>query len=350
MSAVNPTRMRLINEVAMALVLTVAGVLVWGQLRHTNMLTQERVALDSYIDGSVARPFAYRALLPQIMRAINTITPAWAAPKLDQLGRRIAYSNPQDKYPRDIIWLAALQFASLVGYALVGASLFNTLLSRERPWSRELVAAALLVLLLPIVFKGLGHIYDFTVLFFMACLLWAMARERRGLYLLLFAASCLNKETTILMSVAFAAVFFRRMAPTPYAMMLATQGAIFLAIYAALRITYKGNPGSGMEMHLHEQFAYYSSHLRNGYILALFCVAVILLLLLLTFRWHQKPQFLRRAAVMIAPQLALVFYGAAPGEVRNLYEIVPLISMLMLCSVESICHGPGRRSITGLVG
>lgn len=348
MSAVPSTRTRLINGVALVVVLLVAAVLVGGQLLRTNMLTQGRVSLDSYIDGEVSRPFAYRVLLPHIMRGINAVTPAWAASNLDRLGGRIAQSGPENKYPRAIVWLAALQFASLIGYALVGATLYSTPRSRERLWSHWIVAPALLLFLVPIVYKGLGHIYDFTVLFFMTCLLWAMAGRRHVLYLLVFAASCLNKETTILMSVAYAAVFFRRMVFPRYAMMLAAQIAVFLAIYAPLRMAYKDNPGSGMEVHLHEQFAYYSSHLSNGYILVVFSIAIVLFLLLLTFRWNEKPQFLRRAAVMIVPHMALVFYGAAPGEVRNLYEIVPLISMLILCSVESICHIPWQRSVEGL--
>jgi hypothetical protein len=283
------------------------------------------------------------------MRGINAVTPAWVASNLDQLGRRIAQSGPENKYPRAIVWLAALQFASLIGYALVGATLYSTVLPRERLWSQWIVAPTLLLFLVPVVYKGLGHIYDLTVLFFMTFLLWAMATKRHVLYLVVFAASCLNKETTILMSVAYAAVFFRRMVFTRYAIMLAAQIAIFVAIYMPIRMAYKDNPGSGMEVHLHEQFAYYKSHLSNGYVLAIFSIAIALFLFLLTFRWNEKPQFLRRAAVMIVPHMALVFYGAAPGEVRNLYEIVPLISMLILCGVESIYHRPWQGSVKSTV-
>jgi hypothetical protein len=62
-----------------------AAVLERAQLLDTNMLTQERVSLDDYIDGTVSRPFAYRVLLPQILRGINAVTPASAAADLDRL-------------------------------------------------------------------------------------------------------------------------------------------------------------------------------------------------------------------------------------------------------------------------
>ena len=325
------------SAAVLIVVVLLAAMLERAQLLDTNMLLQERVGLDDYVDGTVPRPFAYRILLPQILRGINAVTPAAAIDQLDRLGARIGRSGPYDIYPRDVVWLAVLQFASLIGYALVGASLYNALGSRERSWRQWIVAPVLLLFLVPIVHKGLGHIYDFTSLFFMAWLLWAMAGRRHALYLLVFAVSCLNKETTLLMSVAYAAVFFRRMETGRYVAMLAAQFAIFLAIHVPIRVIYKDNPGSGIQVHWHEQIPYYVSRLNNGYLLAIFSIAVVLLLALLAFRWNEKPQFLRRASLMIAPHMALFVYGAAPGEVRNLYEIVPLISMLILCSVASIC-------------
>jgi hypothetical protein len=341
------------NGVGLCVFLLVALALVAGQLLRTNMLTEERTTLDSYIDGTAPRPFAYRALLPAIMRGINGLTPAVAQPALDRLGERIAgfgmtrwkvQTGPQNKYPRDILWLGVLQFASLVGYGVVTASLYLELCG-EADWNRWTVASAVLLFVAPIVLRGLGHIYDMTVLFFMACLLRAMACERNLVYLLVFAVSCVNKETTILISIAFAAVFFRRMEMPRYVVMLAVQLVVFVAIYVTLRVMYSHNPGSGVEVHWREEFGYYRSHLRNVYSIGIFLIAIILFLFLVTFRWSSKPRFLRRAALMTVPQMALFFYGAAPGEVRSLYEILPLISLLMLTTVASISHTPRQRAV-----
>jgi hypothetical protein len=341
------------NGVGLAAFLLVALALVAGQLLRTNMLTERHVTLDSYIDGTAPRPFAYRALLPAIMRGINAVTPASAQPALDRLGERIAglgmtrwriQTGPQNKYPRDIFWLGLLQFASIVGYGLVAASLYLELCG-EAGGNRWAVATAMLLFVAPIVFKGLGHIYDMTVLFFMACLLRAMASERFVLYLLVFAVSCVNKETTILMSIAFATVFFQRMETHRYVAMLAAQVVIFLAIYLTLRTMFIQNSGTSMEVHWHEEFGYYRSHLRNIYIIGIFCVAIILFLFLLTFRWSSKPPFLRRASLMIVPEMALFFYGGGLGEVRALYDILPLLSMLMLSSVASIFRIPPSGAV-----
>lgn len=335
-------------------VVFLAAILTGGQVLRTNMLSQERTSLDSYIEGDAWRPFAYRTFLPQIMRGINAVTPAPAVAPLDEFGLRIAgygmtgweiKSGPENKYPRDIVWLAALQFASLIGYALVGASLYASL-SRGPAWRGWAIAPVLLLFLVPIVNRGLGHIYDFTVLFFIMCLLRAMVSERHGLYLIVFAVSCVNKETTIFMSVAYAAVFLGRMAFFRYAMMLAAQFAIFLVIYGILRSAFGSNPGNGLEVHLYEQIPYFKSHLNDVSVVTIFCIASVVLLFLITFRWGTKPQFLRRASVMILPFMAIVLYGAAPGEVRNLYEIVPLVSMLIVSSVESVCRIFWPREMT----
>ena len=346
MSAVRSTKNSLRNGLGLAVFLLVALALVAGQLLRTNMLTEGYTALDSYIDGTAPRPFAYRALLPEIMRGINAVTPASAQAALDRLGERIAgfgmtrwkiRTGPQNRFPRDIFWLGVLQFASVVGYGLVSGSLYSAICG-EANGNRWAIATAMLLFVAPIVLRGLGHIYDMTLLFFMSCLLRAMASERHMLYLLIFAVSCVNKETTILMSVAFAAVFFQRMETPRYVAMLAAQLVVFLAIYLILRVIFLHNPGSGVEVHWHEEFGYYRSHLRNGFMVAIFFIAIALFFILLTFRWSSKAPFLRRAAVMIVPQMALVLYGAAPGEVRNLYEILPLISMLMLSSAASMWH------------
>lgn len=350
--------MKLSKVSAVVAVVLVAAILTGYQVLGTNMLSQERTWLDSYVDGEAWRPFAYRAFLPQILRGINAVTPTAAEAPFNRLGLRIAgygmtgweiKSGPQNKYPRDIVWLAALQFASLIGYALVGASLYRSLCRGQasRDW---MIAPTLLLFLVPIICKGLGHIYDFTVVFFIVCLLRAMVSERHALYLFVFAVSCVNKETTIFMSVAYAAVFFRRIAFFRYAMMLAAQFAIFLVIYSLLRTAFAANPGIGLEVHLYEQIPYFEGHLSSVFASVIFCVASVVLLIFLTFRWRTKPQFLRRAAVMILPVLAVVLYGAAPGEVRNLYEIVPLLSMLILCSVESMYRIHWPRPATTFAG
>jgi hypothetical protein len=124
------TRTKLVSVFALLTVLLVALQLVGTQMFHTPMLHEKRVSLDYYIDGQAARPFAYRILIPELLRGIDAVTPKSVGSALDELAIRITNlstyggpirSGPEHRYPRAIVWLAAIQLACLLGYALVGS-------------------------------------------------------------------------------------------------------------------------------------------------------------------------------------------------------------------------------------
>lgn len=327
--------------------LATAALLVGAQVLHTQMLMEERVSLDYYIEGAASKPFAYRVLIPKALQSLDVITPHSMAPVFDRLGERIvalgslsgnfpsavdarARSGPENKYPRAIFWLAALQFAALIGYALVGASLYATLFPASR-WC-PLIAPLLLLLLLPIVEQGIGHIYDFSVLLFVACLLRAMAGKRHLIYLAIFSAGCLNKETTVFVSLAYAAVFYGRMPVLRYALMLAAQASIFLLIYMSVRVSFADNLGADMEVRMHLQLEHYLRQPPSFY------ATVAVLAFSLSFRWNEKPLLLRQFMAMVPLHVILLLYAAYPGELRNWYESMPLLSMFFLRNAECICE------------
>jgi hypothetical protein len=340
------TKTILIRTVTVIVMLVGALLLVRFQILNTQMLREKRVSLDNYIDGEAHRPFAFRALIPLTLRAVNAVTPPSEVQVFDRWGLWIASlaplrsdaansdvtadvrSGPKNKYPCAIFWLAVIQFTCLIGYALVGSSLYRCLYPGTR-W-RPLVAPLLLLLLVVILQQGFGHIYDFAVLFLMASLLRLMVSERHILYLLVFSVSCFNKETTVLMSVAYAAVFFRRMPMPRYIYMLSAQGAIFLLIYMSLRAVFADNPGADVEVWIQHQLEYYLRRPPAYYVI------VATAAFILTFRWNEQPLFLRRSMVMIVPHLMLWLYGANPGELRAWYDSMPLLSMFLVRNAEFI--------------
>ena len=316
------------------------------QLINTQMLKEDRVSIDSYVDGTASRPFAYRVLIPKILRAITAVTPPQAANVLDRWGKEITKSRefhgfalfsaesgipsgPENKYPQAIFLLAVLQFACLVGYGLIGSSLYASLFPSTS--FRAIAAPMLLMLVYPIITFGVGHIYDFSVLLLNASLLLAMSYRRHALYLILFTVACFNKETTLLIVLAYAAVLYRRLPFPAYAFMLAAQLAIFLAIYISTRVIFSGNAGKAMEIWLFHQAGWYW---HRPLIFFLVASAVVFIV---SFRWNEKPAFLRRSMMVVPVHLALFLYAAFPGEWRNFYEIVPILSMFVLRNVEFMC-------------
>jgi len=322
-------------------VLALALLLVRAQLVRTGMLNDEHAPIDKLIEGTASKPFAYRILVPKTLNAIDAMTPASADQLMDSWGVRVATlgslrgsapdaatSATQFQYPRAIFWLFLLQLTAVIIYAFVCAALYKGLFP-SASWRHFAAPLSLLPPLL-IVQQGVGHIYDFTALCFMALLLNAMRSEKHGLYLLLFALSCLNKETTILASFAYAAVFYQRMPTGRYIAMLGAQVAIFLLSYALVRMAYADNPGPSMVVWIQHQAGYFLRQPIWYYFI------VLLIGFLLTYRWNEKPEFLRRAALMVVPHLALVIYAAMPGELRNSYESLPLLSMFLIRNIELI--------------
>ena len=73
-------------------------------------------------------------------------------------------------------YLDAILVISLIAYAIVGQRLWVRLFPESR--HPDLVPIGLLALLLPFIAEHHGHIYDFSVLFFMMTLLYMIVTER----------------------------------------------------------------------------------------------------------------------------------------------------------------------------
>lgn len=317
------------------------GLLVVLQLFRTNMLSEARTSLDLYLDGEAHRPFAYRVLVPTALRGLDNLTPAIISSQLDQIAIRVesatgTVAGITNEHPRAILWLVPILTLSLIGYLLAGSALYSELF----PGSESLgcLGTVQLAILLPFLGQKLGHIYDFTVLFFMMMLLLAMHLGKRTLYFTVFIFACLNKETAILAVFAYGAVYWGKIPLRRWIFDISCQLLIFAIVYGTVRWIYQDNPGRGMEPWLFEQFPYYRDHIVRFFVFAALGVWLV-------FRLPECPSFLRRAAVaMIAPQVVLVLLGAKPGEVRNLYEILPIISIVVMRDAE-IAIGRLRRRL-----
>src|SRR5690606_8868623 len=136
----------------------------------------------------------------------------------------------------------------------------------------------------------------------------------------------LNKETTILVAISWAAVYFGRMPLGRFIQMLALQIVIFLTIYGSLRFYFHHSPGSPTEFHLAQQLSYYLMQAPA------FHITTLMILFLISFRWSEKPEILRWASLSLIPHLLLYLIFANPGETRNWYEALPLLNAFFLCN------------------
>ena len=324
-----------------ALLLGLSLVLTHAQMTHTTMLVEERVKLERYMDETAPRPFIFRVLVPRIIHGLKATIP-------DTVGRPIADRVVVPLLPRSLVnsadrvthfYLAGILVLSLIGYALVAGRLYLRLFpGLHYP---EAVPVGMLALLLPFVAGNVGHIYDYTLLFFMVSLWYAIATHQHFLFLGLFTVSCFNKETTVFAAIAYACYFVDRISWKALIPMVLTQGVIFSLIYLSLRHHYAGNPGRNVENWTASQFAWLGRQTFADYLSWLGGI------LLVAYHWPDKPLVMRRTAWVLVPHLCLVVTSAFPGEVRNLYESVPLLSLFVLRNIQELVGGSGSPTCFG---
>jgi hypothetical protein len=274
------------------------GVLCW--FLYSFNWDYPRTSLQGMLEGTAHRPFVTRALVPLVARIITELLPVGA---------------------REVV--SALMFLSLLGFVWALRHLAHTFW----PPSARLDAALLLSLLgqAPLMF-AYRMIYDFTTLFLFTLCLALMARERWAAFLAVYAVSCVNRETTVLIPAVFLAVCYDRLPVRRLAALAVAQAIIFLAIRGALTWQFRDNPGGNFEFSLFFQLLIYAHMPLESAAHALLAAAA---LMLVVYGFRRKPRFLRRAFIVLAPALlALYLLFGNPWEIRAFYELYPVSFLL----------------------
>jgi hypothetical protein len=302
----------------------------WIWLKDPGLERNWTEPVAKLLDGSAAKPYVYRALIPSLARLLMPLVPEGVKRALADWpthSRLVATCFQDFKWEAahavDYFVLGALSFAFLVGFVLAQRALFRALYDGP-PHAAD--ALSLLSLFgLQLFFVYCSYVYDFPALFFFTLALWLMARERHYLYLVTFAVALFNKETTILLAVLFAVVFFRTMERRRYLVLLGAQVALFFVSRQILGHFYGGNRGEFSTWHLYDHNMTYAVLRMTPGTLA----AALLLTVAVAAHWSQKPLLLRRALLVILPPLVggAFFYGYF-DELRDFYEAYPAVTLL----------------------
>jgi hypothetical protein len=275
-----------------------------------------RCGLIELIDGTAFKPFVTRMLVPFLIKQMTIllpITPEAAA--------------------------SAVMYLSLIAFVFA----FRYLLAAF--WKPSIISDALTWLsilgLLPFMVSFSRAVYDFPTLFLFTLELGFLAHRRWKWFLIVFPVACLNRETSILLCLAFAVHYYPRMERRFFLKMLSGQGVSYILTRAYILLRFWDNPGGAFEWHLPDQIrvlsqipSVFETFAPLGLIALLFLVCGIAILFLMLFLWEEKPRLLRDAALVMVPPLALthLLFGM-PFEIRVFYEVYPVV--LLLC-VEPI--------------
>ncbi len=298
----------------------------------------ERAMFPEMIYGTAWKPFVYRTLIPSSVRIISEIIPVEVHTSLtkhagNSSSLKLIFEklNWESEYVTEYLIAMMLMYFCMIGFVFVFRKLFFEIYDSPL-WFANLISI-LLLFALPAMFQYYSYVYDFSTLFiFTSGLLFLKQRNWRYLLILFFIA-CFNKETIILLTLIFAIHFYKdeRISRKLYFQIIAVQLIIFTAVKILLYILFIYNPGSLVEFHLIDR----NYLIFNGYSLSTFVVLLIIFLTLFS-KWNEKPKFLKDAMWIAVPLIFLTFLLGFFDELRDYYEVFPIIVLLVAFNIAKI--------------
>lgn len=285
------------------------------------------------IRGAAFKPYVYRALIGWIVRYTVALWPGSlkdAAISVATHDRRLegllrATRFDPDYFPESVTAVAVM-FVSLLLFARAVRELFKTLYEAS-PLASEVVALVALIGL-QTMFNYQNYIYDFPTIALFSLGLQLLAQERFSAFFAVYLVGLFSKETVVLLAVVFVLNQWRVMAVKRFAGLSLALCAGFGASRLFLNFLYSRNLGE----YLLPQFVEHNLTLLHSYppsslvTAGLFAVVVF-------GHWGEKPIFARNALWIVAPLLASCLCFGFLDELRDYYEVYPVVVLLGAMSV-----------------
>jgi len=297
------------------------------------------------VDGTAARPFVYRVLLPGTVRcAVVGSETILDAAGIDKGGTPIssvgAFMLRRTKAPE---WTfehsytygmyAIAVFFCFLGYALLLRKLIKSFYPRYPSFISDF-APAIGVVIIPLVFfRYVSMVYDPMTLLMSALCLYLIAERYRVAYFLVLPLAMLSKETAILLPFVFVAREIRVTPRAKLAFLTACQIIICLAVRQLVVYLFRANPGESVVNQLHANLMIV--RMPGFYVKTL--VPLLPLAVLVAYAWKTKPEFLRRGFVIVAVLLVgLSLVVGVMGEMRVYYELYSFVFLLAVPAVVDV--------------
>lgn len=165
-------------------------------------------------------------------------------------------------------------------------------------------------------------------------------------YMGLFALATFNRETTLFLIPAFAAVFYGSMPAGQLGRALALQAGLFVLIQGALQWAFADNlnpsavvPGTAYEYHLTRNFAELANPLYLATFLARFAAGAYIPLLLLRSRVDPA---LGRA--LLAFGIPLLGFALMMGRIQELRIVIEVVPLLWLAALQVLAARPAAAA------
>jgi hypothetical protein len=288
------------------------------------------------IYGKAHKPFVYRTLLPTTARVLSIPVSDKLRNNLSefienniQLKKLFIKLKWEKELAVEYFLATVLMFLSLWGFSIVVRYLFKLFYEVNQLFSDSISLIALIGL--PPLFMYTSFVYDFPVLILYTLGLIFLYKQDWKFYLILFFFACINKETTILLTLVYYIYFKKLLKADLFNKLFAAQLVIFILVKVSLFFVYRDNPGSYVEIHLFD----HNLRLLTGYDLTLLA-SMSAIILLIFYKWKEKPEFLKKSLAAFIPLIILSLFLGYIDELRGYYELYPTVVILISYSIARI--------------
>jgi len=307
-----------------------ALLLAWYFVHLRYRLNQEfpLAPLQSFLDGTAHKPFQFRMLVPWLVAALRTVIPldVKALYQWIDVAAVLGLFYAFRYHLKSFFQGAAL---NVLPFALFYVLPWNYLLARDLP------------ILLP---------YDLAAVAFFALGLALLHRRKWSWYYPVFAIATLNRETMLFLTIIFAVMEYRRLPRGSYALHLAAQLGIWLAIKLVIGSVYAGNPGTSFEFyHVGTDVPHWRTNLEmlaTPQRLILFLSSFGFVWILIVAGWKRlRDPFTRKSLWAIPPFVLMIFAIGNLNEMRVYGELTPLVLTAALLIGAELTGETDRRQI-----
>ncbi|HYG45728.1 MAG TPA: hypothetical protein VEA17_22605 [Bordetella sp.] len=313
------------------------------------------LGLSYMVEGTAARPYVYRQLVPSMANALQALLPPSTVARVSERLSEPRRVNSRSGLAMRYAASEALQPAVTLRYHIVYYLTFMALVASlyvmrrlclvmgaSRPAATA--APAILALLMPFLLTEGGYFYDYTeMLFMMGAVLLAAHTDtaavvRVAALLLLSVLATWNKEAFFWFVPALYPLLRQRMARPSAAAATAALLLVCGCVYLAMRWRYAGNPGSTVDFQLWDSLRFYldpGNWLRTestyGVLLPRgFSIVTVLVIVGVAYQaWHRLSAAMRQHALAaLAINVPLFVLFCSPGEMRNLSMLYPTFLVL----------------------
>lgn len=316
-----------VQRLILALAYVALVCVLFGAMLEVGTLGREpREQLAQLALGEAHRPFQLRVLVPWLARSLAHVIPGAAVRALPSAFAPAIARAGGGGLGVSVLTLLA---ASLAGF--VGA--FHVLLRRSvadlEPMSAHAYTFLAALGLVPFLFWS--HPYDLPTLLLFTLAALAQLGGRRDLFGVVFVLACLNKETAVLLLVP--ALLDRRL-PEGRSRFVGSLALVYVATQFGLRMLYRHNAGTAIEVHLAENVRAAASMPLSIVVTAVLFGGVALRA---RAAWPRLDAALRGPMLALIPLFAAYLLFGVWGEVRVFLEAYPATCVVLAR------RSPGRR-------